>query len=175
MKILTIDKDTYRKKTNLVMVGFVGCLAVLAILFGSILIALFGSEGITESGSTGNFHLNVLGVILAVIASSFIMNKVKSHPYFDEIMYVWKLKQVHNRIYRKLAKIKEKATRNDHDSLLILAFYYTTQQQVFTLDNNTLTITAVQKSLNEVYEQATEMNFTLDLDDFTVDLLNKYQ
>lgn len=174
MKTLHIDKDTYRKKTNLVMVAFIGCLAVLALLFGSILIALFGSEGITESGSTGNFHLNVLGVILAVIVSSIIMNKVKAHAYFNEIMYVWKLKQIHNRIYRKLAKIKEKAARNDHNSLLILAFYYTTQQQVFTLDNNTLTITAVQKSLNEVYEQATEMNLTLELDDFTVNLLDRY-
>ena len=157
------------------MVAFIGCLAVLALLFGSILIAFFGSEGITESGSTGNFHLNVLGVILAVIVSSIIMNKVKAHAYFNEIMYVWQLKQIHNRIYRKLAKIKEKAARNDHDSLLILAFYYTTQQQVFTLDNNTLTITAVQKSLNEVYEQATEMNLTLELDDFTVDLLDRYE
>ena len=174
MKILNINKDTYRKKTNLVMVAFIGCLAVLALLFGSILIALFGSEGITESGSTGNFHLNVLGVILAVIVSSIIMNKVKAHAYFNEIMYVWQLKQIHNRIYRKLAKIKEKAARNDHNSLLILAFYYTTQQQVFTLDNNTLTITTVQKSLNEVYEQATEMNLTLDLDNFTVDLLDRY-
>lgn len=156
------------------MVGFVGCLAVLALAFGSILIALFGSEGITESGSTGNFHLNVLGVIIAVIATAFIMNKVKNTPYFDEIMYVWQLKQTHNRIYRRLAKIKEKAARNDHNALLILAFYYTTQQQVFNLDNNTLTITSVQKSLNEVYEQATEMNLTLELDDFTVDLLNRY-
>lgn len=174
MKILNIDKNTYRKKTNLVMVGFVGCLAVLALAFGSILIALFGSEGITESGSTGNFHLNVLGVIIAVIATAFIMNKVKNTPYFDEIMYVWQLKQTHNRIYRRLAKIKEKAARNDHNALLILAFYYTTQQQVFNLDNNTLTITSVQKSLNEVYEQATEMNLALELDDFTVDLLNRY-
>lgn len=156
------------------MVGFVGCLAVLALAFGSILIALFGSEGITESGSTGNFHLNVFGVIIAVIATAFIMNKVKNTPYFDEIMYVWQLKQTHNRIYRRLAKIKEKAARNDHNALLILAFYYTTQQQVFNLDNNTLTITSVQKSLNEVYEQATEMNLTLELDDFTVDLLNRY-
>lgn len=156
------------------MVGFVGCLAVLALAFGSILIALFGSEGITESGSTGNFHLNVFGVIIAVIATAFIMNKVKNTPYFDEIMYVWQLKQTHNRIYRRLAKIKEKAARNDHNALLILAFYYTTQQQIFNLDNNTLTITSVQKSLNEVYEQATEMNLTLELDDFTVDLLNRY-
>ncbi|MGR6859502.1 DUF3087 domain-containing protein [Aliivibrio salmonicida] len=174
MKILTIDKSTYRKKTNLVMGGFVGCLAILSLLFGSILIAFFGSEGITESGSTGNFHLNVLGVILAVIVSSVIMNKVKSHSYFNEIMYVWKLKQIHNRIYRKLAKIKGKADKNDHDSLLILAFYYTTQKQVFNLDNNTLTITEVQKSLNAINEQATEMNFTFDLNDFDVGLLDKY-
>ena len=174
MKILNIDKDTYRKKTNLVMVGFVGCLAVLALVFGFILIALFGSEGITESGSTGNFHLNVLGVILAVIVSSVVMNKVKSNPYFNEIMYVWKLKQIHNRIYRRLAKIKEKAARNDHDSLLILAFYYTTQQQVFNLDNNTLTITEVQKSLDATNEQAAEMNFSFDLNNFDVGLLDKY-
>lgn len=174
MKILTIDKSTYRKKTNLVMGGFVGCLAILSLLFGSILIAFFGSEGITESGSTGNFHLNVLGVIIAVIATAFIMNKVKNTPYFDEIMYVWKLKQIHNRIYRKLAKIKGKADKNDHDSLLILAFYYTTQKQVFNLDNNTLTITEVQKSLNAINEQAAEIHFTLELADFNVEMLDKY-
>ncbi len=174
MKLLTIDKDTYRKKTNLVMVAFIGCLAVLALLFGSILIAFFGSEGITESGSTGNFHLNVLGVILAVIVSSIIMNKVKAHAYFNEIMYVWKLKQIHNRIYRKLAQIKAKADRNDHDSLLILSFYYITQKQVFTLDNNTLTMTEVQKSINTIDEQATEMNYILNIDNFDVNLLDKY-
>lgn len=174
MKIQNIDKDTYRKKTNLVMVSFVALLAVLAILFGSILIAFFGFEGVTESGSTGNFHLNVLGVILSLIATSFIMNKVKTYPYFDDIMYVWKLKQLHHRIYRKLAAIKTKAEQNDHDSLLILAFYYTTQKQVFILDNNTLTITSVQKSINELYEKAAEINFGIDLNDFNIDLLNKY-
>lgn len=172
MTIIDIDKETYRRKTNLVMVCFVGFLAVLSLLFGSILIALFGSQSVTESGSTGNFHLNMTGVILAVITCAFMVSKIKNHSYFNEIMYVWRLKQIHNRIYRKIAQINAKAEKNDHDSLLILAFYYSTQKQVFNLDNNTLTITDVQKNITRVYEQATKVNLSLNLEDFDVRLLD---
>ncbi len=174
MKILDINEQTYRKKTNLVMVCFVGLLAILSIIFGAILIALFGASGVTESGSTGNFHLNVFGVILAVIASSLVMNKIKNKPYFSDIMYVWRLKQIHRRIYQKLNKIKVQAEKNDYNSLLILAFYYTTQLQVYTLDNNTLTLDKVQQDLDIITLQAKEMNYTLNVEDFELNLLNSY-
>lgn len=101
-----------------------------------------------------------------------MVSKIKNHSYFNEIMYVWRLKQIHNRIYRKIAQINAKAERNDHDSLLILAFYYSTQKQVFNLDNNTLTITDVQKNITRVYEQATKVNLSLNLEDFDVRLLD---
>ena len=174
MKILTINKESYRKKSNLVMVGFIGCLAGLALLFGALLIALFGATPDIDSASTGNFHLNLIGVVLAVITSVILINKVKTHEYFTEIMYVWHIKKLHNLIYRKFTKIKAAAERNDVDALTILAFYYTTQKQVFDLDNNTLTITSVQKNLNELYEQASAVNLTISADNFTTTLIDKF-
>ena len=43
MKIQKINKEEYRKKMNLLLVALVGSLAVFAIVFGTILIDLFGT------------------------------------------------------------------------------------------------------------------------------------
>ena len=102
MKLQKINKEEYRKKMNVLLVSLVGSLAVFAIVFGTILIDLFGSGQSIAGESTGNFHLNVLGVILSVALNVFIASRVKGHDYFKEALYVWNLKQIHNQIYRKL-------------------------------------------------------------------------
>ncbi|MEZ8709666.1 DUF3087 family protein, partial [Vibrio alginolyticus] len=82
MKLQKINKEEYRKKMNLLLVSLVGSLALFAIIFGSILIELFGSVGSVTGEATGNFHLNVLGVILSVALNAFIASRVKGHDYF---------------------------------------------------------------------------------------------
>ncbi|MGV2841800.1 DUF3087 family protein [Vibrio cyclitrophicus] len=174
MKLQKINKEEYRKKMNLLLVSLVGSLAVFAIVFGTILIDLFGSGQSIAGESTGNFHLNVLGVILSVALNAFIASRVKGHDYFKEALYVWNLKQIHNQIYRKLKRIQPKAEQGDRDALTILYFYYTTQKQVYDLDNNTLTIKTVQQSLDNILELSENWSIELDIEAFSKDLIAKF-
>ena len=174
MKLQKINKEEYRKKMNLLLVSLVGSLALFAIVFGSILIELFGSAGSVTGEATGNFHLNVLGVILSVALNGFIASRVKGHDYFKEALYVWNLKQVHNQIYRKLKRIQPKAEQGDRQALTILYFYYTTQKQVYDLDNNTLTIKTVQQSLDNIVELSEKWSIELDIKAFSKDLVAKF-
>ena len=174
MKLQKINKEEYRKKMNLLLVSLVGSLALFAIVFGSILIEVFGSAGSVTGEATGNFHLNVLGVILSVALNAFIASRVKGHNYFKEALYVWNLKQIHNKIYRKLKRIQPKAEQGDREALSILYFYYTTQKQVYDLDNNTLTIKTVQKSLDNIVELSEKWSIELDIETFSKDLVAKF-
>ncbi|MEZ8311297.1 DUF3087 family protein [Vibrio splendidus] len=174
MKLQKINKEEYRKKMNLLLVSLVGSLALFAIVFGSILIELFGSVGSVTGEATGNFHLNVLGVILSVALNAFIASRVKGHDYFKEALYVWNLKQIHNQIYRKLKRIQPKAEQGNREALTILYFYYTTQKQVYDLDNNTLTIKTVQKSLDNIVELSEKWSIELDIEAFSKDLVAKF-
>ncbi|MEZ8245281.1 medium chain reductase/dehydrogenase [Vibrio splendidus] len=174
MKLQKINKEEYRKKMNLLLVSLVGSLALFAIVFGSILIELFGSVGSVTGEATGNFHLNVLGVILSVALNAFIASRVKGHDYFKEALYVWNLKQVHNQIYRKLKRIQPKAEQGDREALTILYFYYTTQKHVYDLDNNTLTIKTVQQSLDNIVELSEKWSIELDIEAFSKDLVAKF-
>ena len=174
MKLQKINKEEYRKKMNLLLVSLVGSLALFAIVFGSILIELFGSAGSVTGEATGNFHLNVLGVILSVALNAFIASRVKGHDYFKEALYVWNLKQIHNQIYRKLKRIQPKAEQGDREALTILYFYYTTQKQVYDLDNNTLTIKTVQQSLDNIVELSEKWSIELDIEAFSKDLVAKF-
>jgi len=173
MKLLKVDKQDYRKKINTVIIGFVSSLAVMAVGFGAILIHLFGSQVTVSGESTGNFHLNLIGVIIAVAVNSFSLNKLKGQPYLKEVVYVWRLKNIHNRIYRKLKKIKKEAQQGNRIALQVLYFYYMTQKQVFELDNNTLTITTVVKSINELQEDADRWGVKLELEQFETEMLNQ--
>ncbi|MEZ9407592.1 DUF3087 family protein [Vibrio sp. 10N.286.48.F5] len=174
MKLQKINKEEYRKKMNLLLVSLVGSLALFAIVFGTILIELFGSATSITGESTGNFHLNVFGVILSVALNAFIASRVKGHEYFKEALYVWNLKQIHNQIYRKLKRIQPKAEQGDRDALTILYFYYTTQKQVYDLDNNTLTIKTVQQSLDNIVELSDKWSIELDIEVFSKDLVAKF-
>ncbi|MDA0143201.1 DUF3087 family protein [Vibrio toranzoniae] len=174
MKLQKINKEEYRKKMNLLLVSLVGSLAVFAVVFGTILIDVFGSGQSIAGESTGNFHLNVLGVILSVALNAFIASRVKGHDYFKEALYVWNLKQIHNQIYRKLKRIQPKAEQGDRDALTILYFYYTTQKQVYDLDNNTLTIKTVQQSLDNIVELSDKWSIELDIEAFSKDLIAKF-
>ncbi|MCF7485869.1 MULTISPECIES: DUF3087 family protein [Vibrio] len=174
MKLQKINKEEYKKKMNLLLVSLVGSLALFAIVFGSILIELFGSVGSVTGEATGNFHLNVLGVILSVALNAFIASRVKGHDYFKEALYVWNLKQTHNQIYRKLKRIQPKAEQGDREALTILYFYYTTQKQVYDLDNNTLTIKTVQQSLDNIVELSEKWSIELDIKAFSKDLVAKF-
>ncbi|MCF7480647.1 DUF3087 domain-containing protein [Vibrio sp. J1-1] len=174
MEIKKINKEVYKKKVNLVIGGFVVLLAVSSLAFSSLLISLFGNTNIQPEQSTGNFHWNLIGVLLAIATSLSLLNQFKTHPYMQEVLYVWKLKQIHNKIYRKLKNIKAAASSDDLQALTILKFYYTTQRQVFELDNNTLTMSSVNKELEAIEEIEASKSLVIDITSFEQSWLDTY-
>ena len=168
MQLMNIDKAIYRKRLNIVIVGFILTLLILALIFGQLLIMGFAEEDVN------NFRYNLLGVILSLLACMAILHSIKTSAFFKEIYYVWQVKQVQNLIYRKLKKIKLAAKDLEHDALLILSFYYQSQQQVYQLDDNTLTITTVNKDLNDIQDIIAEQNITINIEQFDKKLLSTY-
>ncbi len=137
---------------NLLLVSLVGSLALFAIVFGSILIEdflvqlalLLGKRRVISIWMySGWFYQSPWMRLLRAVWKGMITLKKR---------YVWNLKQIHNQIYRKLKRIQPKAEQGDREALTILYFYYTTQKQVYDLDNNTLTIKTVQQSLDNIVE-----------------------
>ncbi|HHF2953220.1 TPA: DUF3087 domain-containing protein [Vibrio diabolicus] len=174
MEIKKINKDIYKKKVNLVIGGFVALLAISSLAFSTLLIVLFGNTEVVPEQSTGNFHWNLIGVVLAVATSLSLLNQIKTRPYMEEVLYVWKLKQLHNKIFSKLKSIKAAASNDDVKALTTLKFYYTTQQQVFELDNNTLTMNSVNKELEAIEQIEAAQSLDLDITSFKESWVDTY-
>tara|TARA_B110000914_G_C15375542_1_gene405221 strand:+ start:305 stop:835 length:531 start_codon:yes stop_codon:yes gene_type:complete len=176
MQLIAIDKARYRKRLNIVIISFVTALLILSLGLGSTIIAFYGDLAIENSVGEieiNNFRYNILGVILALLASIAVLHQIKDKPYLKEIYYVWKLKNLHNKIYRKAKKIKIAATDNV-DALIILNFYYHSRKQVYLLDDNTLTIPELDKEIQQLDKIIAHKNLTLSLSQFKESLLNSY-
>lgn len=167
MQLIDVDKSLYKQRLNLITVLLVGALALLSVVFGSVLIAFFGAEQ-TATGSTGNFHLNVIGVIGAVIICAVALSYLKTTAYFSEVYYVWRMKALQNRIYRKLKKIKIRANENDIEAIIVLYFYYHSLKQIYSLDNNTLTLPELETKINKLQQKIDSLAMSVDLEDFDV-------
>jgi len=168
MQLINIDKTRYRKHLNIIIAGFIGSLLVLSLVFGQLLIAIFEQEGVN------NFRYNLLGVILSLLACAAVLHTLKNSDFFKEIYYVWQVKQIQNLIFRKLKKIKAAAKDTDSNALIILLFYYQSLQQVYQLDDNTLTITKVNKDLSDLQETITNKNLNISADQFDKKLISSY-
>ena len=59
-------------------------------------------------------------------------------------------------------------------ALVILSFYYQSLQQVYQLDDNTLTITKVNKDLADLQEKIANKNLSISVDLFDKQLLRCY-
>ncbi|WP_286267674.1 DUF3087 family protein [Thalassotalea atypica] len=173
MKLQDINKAHYRKRLNTVIAAFISCFALLAVIFGSLLITLFATP-IVDPEVQSNFKFNIAGVIIALLTMSVIMNHFKKHPLMTEVYYVWQLKQIHNQIYRKLVKIKDAATEKDTNALVILSFYYLSLEQVYHLDNNTLTMSAVKKDQVKIQTLLGDKKIEQQAEQFQVDLIKEF-
>jgi hypothetical protein len=168
MQLMNIDKVRYRKNLNIVIVGFIATLLILALIFGQLLISVFSQEGVN------NFSYNLMGVVLSLLACMAILHTLKESTFFKEIYYVWQIKQIQNLIYRKLKKIKQAAQASENDALIILIFYYQSQQQIYQLDDNTLTMNKVNKEIADLQEIITNKNLTISAEQFDKKLLTSY-
>jgi len=183
MQLKEINKAIYRKRLNIVIALFITCLTLISISLGAIFIELFGDALPAIDPETGealsNFRYNFVGVILALLICISILQQFKNHPFCKEIHYVWVLKQVQNIIYRRLKNIKL-AVKNHEDepdinAFVVLNFYYKSLIQVYNLDNNTLTISSVEKEIETLNERMKALNVDISSHEFKRPLLVQYR
>lgn len=169
MQLQNIDKARYRKHLNQVIVVFIISFALCAVAFGQILIWLLSDAG------ENNFWLNVIGVALALGLVMSTLNHYKNKPYLAEILYVWQLKQQINYIYRKLNKIKKAGLeQNELDALIILDFYYKACRQLYTLDDNTITLSSLDKEQSILDNVVAKHHLCIDHKQYQQTLLAKF-
>lgn len=169
MQIKNINKQVYRRHLNRVIIAFILCFMILSILFGQLLLLIFVDLGsdvntalskVEANQPKSNLGYNATGVLIALIVCSAIINKIKSTRYFSEILYVWQMKQLHNLIYRRLPKIKAAAEQGKQDAFIILTFYYQSLEQIYCLDDNTLTLAELHKAQSQLAEQIQNRQLT---------------
>lgn len=178
-----IDKAIYRQHLNRVIIVFILSFTGLALLFGQLLLSIFidtaNTASLLRSSSDLNqqeSHLpyNAIGVIMALIVCTLVVNVLKSTRYFSEILYVWQLKQLHNLIYRRLPKIKAAAEQGKQNAFIILTYYYQTLEQIYLLDDNTLTLTELSKSQTKLVAQIQQTTLTVTAEQFDKTMVLAY-
>lgn len=174
MNLQEIDKARYRKHLNVVIVALVASLLALSLLFSSVLISLYGAQLVAAGTIDDHFWLNLSGVALAVIVLSLLMSQIKHHPFMTEVLYVWRLKQALNPIYRKLRKIKAGAEEGEREALLILYFYYRASKHLYKLDDNVITLDEIERDIAWVDGLIEQQAFEVELSDYQADLLKAY-
>jgi len=173
MKLIDINKARYRKHLNIIIIAFIAVFMTLALIFGQTLIAMFG-DTIVNDGSS-NFRYNFAGVVLALLACAAILSQLRNKTFFTEVYYVWQIKQLINLIYRKLAVIKKVAAESDHknyhSALTVLYYYYKASQQLYLLDDNTITLSSINKELSSIEEKISLADKNITIDDFNKAML----
>ncbi|MBL4911172.1 MAG: DUF3087 domain-containing protein [Alteromonadaceae bacterium] len=177
MKLTEINKTRYRKHLNIIIVAFIAVFMVLALIFGQALIAMFAQT--STNVESNNFRYNLAGVILALLACAVILSQFRSKPFFTEVYYVWQLKQIINQIYRKLSVIKKVINNSEHkhylSALTVLYYYYKASQQLYLLDDNTITLSSINKELDRVEEKISILNQVISTDDFNKEMLVSFK
>ena len=168
MQLQQIDKTRYRKHLNKVIFACIAALTIGSLGISQLLILLFPDS----NGS--HFHWNLLGVVVTSIVIGLTLKKVKSHPFMYEVAYVWDLKQALNRITRKMMAIKKAAKEGDVDAMLAMQFSYSGSKQLWTLDDNTITMEDLSMWQAELDALARQYQVELDITKYDERILTKF-
>ena len=168
MKLENIDKTRYRKHLNKVILACIVGLIVLSLSISTLVIYL------VNDGESSHFWINFAGVVIASIIIGSILAKYKQHSFMYEIAYVWDLKQVLNQIHRKSKKINLAVNENDVTAIEIMYFYYKACIQLYTLDDNTITLSSLNIKAAELDSQIASLNLTINTDNFERKSLSAY-
>jgi hypothetical protein len=168
MKLREIDKSRYRKHLKVVFAGIVAVMVIISLAASTFLIQLFSSP------EASHFYHNLAGVIVAGVITVLGLKRLRTHPFMDEVVYVWDLKYQLNRIYRKQHKIEPLLEENNVNAMIIMNFMYKGSQQLYKLDDNTITIDALIAKSLALDTRINEANLTISTDDFDQSMLAEF-
>ena len=167
MQLHPIDKARYSKQVKFIFIGICLFMIVVSLLSSTLLIHFIPAE------DGDNFWRNVAGAITAVSAVAIIYQRMKSHAFLKDIVYVRQIKAQLNYIYRKQRKLLACAAQGDAVAMAILDFSYRASAYVFELDDNTLTLEELQTARSQL-QQWTEQFEVEELVEYQHGLLANY-
>jgi hypothetical protein len=168
MQLIKVDKARYRKHLMFVIVGAIAALIVGSLSISQTLIAVFPDP------QGDHFHWNLIGVVATSILIGFILNKFRGHDFMTEVTYVWDLKQILNKITRRMAKIKIAAEKGDVDAMTAMQYSYSGSRLLWELDDNAIVMEELAVAQLELDKLAEKFNLDVSADNFSVELLNKF-
>ncbi|PCJ85808.1 MAG: hypothetical protein COA54_10470 [Thiotrichaceae bacterium] len=169
MQLKEIDKSRYSKHLKIVFAGIAIVLLAITLAASTIIIQLFGTEG------DSHFWFNLAGVVIAAATVVFVLTKLRHHPFMFEVAYVWDLKQILNKIYRKQKKIEEAMLKKkQHDAMIIMNFQYRGSKQLYELDDNTITMVELNSKIKQLDKRMLAAGLSLSTDAFDAGMLDKF-
>ncbi len=168
MQLIEIDKTRYRKNLRFVFAAIAVALAVIALGSSTLIIQLYSTPDVDH------FWHNLTGVVFAAIIVAFTLNKLRSHPFMSEVVYVWDLKQQLNRIHRKLNKIEPKIEDNNHDAMIIMNYMYKGSKQLYQLDDNTITMGTVNSKIRGLDKRMQDAGIDTSTDSYEPAMLDYF-
>lgn len=168
MRLENINKKTYRKNLNKLIVVIIIALAVGSLGVSQLLIFMFTDR----QGS--HFALNLTGVAVTAAGIAWFLNRIRHHSAMREIVYVWNLKQELNRIYRKSKKINAAVETGDKDAMTALIFSHHGSKQLYKLDDNTVTLEDLEKASQQLKQTINAHGYEISVEDYHSELLKKF-
>ena len=168
MQLIEIDKTRYRKHLRIVFAAIAAALAIIALGSSTLIIQFFSTP------DADHFWHNLAGVVLAAIVVAFTLNKLRSHPFMFEVVYVWDLKQQLNRIHRKQKKIEARIEENDQDAMIIMNYMYRGSKQLYELDDNTITMGTLNSKINVLDSKMKDADISTSTDTYDPSMLDRF-
>ncbi len=168
MGLRNIDKNRYSRHYRIVFAAIVAALIVISIGSSSLMIHFLGTP------DESNFKLNLAGVIIAAVVVAFLLYRLRAHPFMDEVVYVWNLKQQLNQIYRKQRKIEPLIDDNNIDAMVIMNYMYQGSRQLYELDDNTITMDELAIKINHLQGRLKEVGVTVTTDQYDPSMLEHF-
>ena len=168
MRLRTIDKNRYSRHYKMLFGAIVLALIVISLSTSALLIRVFSTP------DASNFVLNLAGVVVAALLVSYGLYRFRHHPFMDEVVYVWSLKQQLNRIYRKQRKIEPLIDEQNLDAMVIMNYFYQGSKQLYELDDNTITLDDLAIRLDHLNDRLAQTGLALTTDEYDPGLLDRF-
>ena len=167
MILQKIDKTTYRKNLNKVIVCTVVALLIIALGVSSLLIHFVGE------GGESNFVLNLIGVCVSACIVGAVLYRIRLSPFMSEVFYAWRLKQEINAIYRHSAKLKPALEGNNRNALIVAYYNFKASIQLYELDDNDLTLSSIKTDLLALEVKIQDLGLEISTADYHRGLLKQ--
>ncbi|AOE86637.1 DUF3087 domain-containing protein [Pseudomonas sp. TCU-HL1] len=130
-EIRPMNPEQYRKQTRRITLVIAGLFIVLALLFSTFCVQLFGTPG------GDNFRWNLIGVLAGLALTVAVVRfQFWPRPWMAPAVYGWQLKRNLMRVTNVMHKVKAGVTAQDPAAMKLLRFYHLGLTQMHQLDGN---------------------------------------